>query len=97
MRADAQACYSGSLSPKNKQQRVQAALKGDKVYLKAQRLRGKKWVNTTWPRTGSARLKIVGNCAMSVSGGLLDSDQDGTPGGSTRTITLKLSSPSKKR
>lgn len=97
MRADAQACYSGSLAPRNKQQRVQASLKGDKLYMTAQQLRGKKWVNTSWPRSGSARVKIVGNCAMGVSGALLDSDQDGTPGGSTRTITLKLSSRPKKR
>jgi hypothetical protein len=97
MRADAQACYSGSLAPRSKQQRVQASLKGDKVYLSAQQLRGKKWVKTTWPRSGSARVKIVGNCAMGVTGALLDSDQDGAPGGSTRIITLKFSARSKKQ
>ncbi|MEY4700441.1 MAG: hypothetical protein RL326_628 [Pseudomonadota bacterium] len=97
MKAEAQGCYSGSLAPRNKKQRVQAALKGDKVYLTAQQLRGKKWVTTAWPRSGSARVKIAGNCAMGVTGALLDTDQDGTPGGSTRTITLKLSPRPKKR
>jgi subtilisin family serine protease len=97
MKVEARVCYSGSLAPRKKQQRVQASLKGDKVYLTPQQLRGKKWVNMAWPRSGSARVKIAGNCAMGVSGALLDSDQDGAPGGSTRMVTLKLSPRSKRR